>query len=150
MLLRESFDEALAALRETLLGLVPAAGQSPVQEAGMRRLGRGLAEGVERRSRGHRNAGGRHGPLRAGVEGPGTSPRSLNAVVDDLAAMAYLILSYEAPRGRKVLQAVDKAPWEYEFGRKWSDSPALVARYRRTTGNFARFLARVGLSEPDE
>jgi hypothetical protein len=30
------------------------------------------------------------------------------------------------------------------------DLGGLVARYRRTTGNFARFLVRVGLCEPEE
>ena len=84
------------------------------------------------------------------LKAQGASPRTLNAAVDDLAAMAYLILAYETPRGRKVLQAVYEGPWELEFCRKWSDSPALVARYRRITRDFASFLVRSGLTEPDE
>ena len=64
--------------------------------------------------------------------------------------MAYLILAYETPRGQKVLQAACEAPWEYEFTRKFSDSPALVARYGRTTRDFARFLARIGLTEHEQ
>ncbi len=150
MLLRTSFDEALAELRQTLLDLAPATGQSPVQQAGMQHW----AEDWQREPHVDRVAAETLVDAMARyvleLKAQGASPRSLNAVYDDLANMAYLIFGYDTPRGRKVLQAVCQGPWLYEFRRKCSDSPALVARYRRTTGDFARFLVRVGLSEPDE
>jgi len=40
-------------------------------------------------------------------------------------------------------------PWELEFERKFTDRPALVARYRRSLEGFARFLMERGDSLPD-
>ncbi len=38
----------------------------------------------------------------------------------------------------------DGPPWGAEFRRKFTDRPALVARYRRSLDGFARFLEEAG------
>lgn len=150
MLLRMPFDEALAALRTTLLGLAPTAGQSPVQQAGLQRWAAEWQLELDADRAATEMLADAIARYVLELKAQGASPRSLNAVYEDLAAMAYLILAYEAPRGRRVLRAVCEAPWEYEFGCKFSDSPALVARYGRTTREFARFLDRIGLREHEQ
>jgi hypothetical protein len=152
MLVRKSFDEALAVLRATLLQVARDAAQdrSPVEQAGIR----SWAAGWQRELGAERVAAETLADAIARyileLKAQGASPRALNAVCSDLDAMAWLILTYEAPRGPQVLQGVGEAPWEYEFTRKFSDAPALVVRYGRTTRDFARFLARIGLSEYEE
>jgi hypothetical protein len=47
---------------------------------------------------------------------------------------------YDAPTGSRVLEYFDSPPWEFEFRRKFSDSPTLMARYRRSLEGYARFL----------
>lgn len=149
MLLRKSFDQAAAELHTRLLRLATTGGQSPVQQAGLQDWARGWQLDLDTERVAAETLADAIARYVLDLKAQGASPRSLNAVYDDLAAMAYLILAYETPRGRKVLQAVCEAPWEYEFGCKFSDSPSLVARYRRTTRDLARFLERIGLSEHD-
>ncbi len=74
----------------------------------------------------------------------GSSPRALSAVRSDLNAAGSLVLTYDAPKGDRILEHFDGPPWEYEFKRKFTDSPALVARYRRSLDGFARFLRECG------
>ena len=76
----------------------------------------------------------------AHLRASGRSPRALSAVRSDLNAAAHLVLTYDAPKGGRVLTHFDHPPWEFEFRRKFSDSPTLVARYRRNLEGFARFL----------
>ncbi len=85
--------------------------------------------------------------LRAG----GTSPRTLSSVCSDLNAAGHLVLMYDAPRGKRVVEHFAQPPWEFEFTRKFSDRPNLVARYRRSLEGFARFLRASGeLPEDDD
>ncbi|MBI3929120.1 MAG: AAA family ATPase [Armatimonadetes bacterium] len=74
----------------------------------------------------------------------GTSPRTLSGVRSDLNAAGHLVLMYDAPRGKRILEHFDGPPWEFEFERKFTDSPTLVARYRRSLEGFARFLKECG------
>lgn len=81
----------------------------------------------------------------------GSSPRALSAVCSDLNAAGHLVLMYDAPRGKKVLEHFAWPPWDFEFERKFTDSPALAARYRRSLEGFARFLKESGdLPKDDE
>ena len=43
----------------------------------------------------------------------------------------------------RVLTHFNHPPWELEFRRKFTDRPALVARYRHSLQGFARFLRDV-------
>jgi hypothetical protein len=80
----------------------------------------------------------------------GASVRTLNGVYDDLGAMAYLLFNYERPRGRRVFDLVYEGLSAFDYRRKFSDSPGVVARYKRTTRDFTRFLIRAGLKERDD
>jgi hypothetical protein len=81
----------------------------------------------------------------------GSSPRTLSGIRSDLNAAGHLVLMYDAPKGTRILECFDGPPWEFEFKRKFTDSPALVARYRRSLEGFARFLRECGeLPQDDE
>jgi hypothetical protein len=80
----------------------------------------------------------------------GSSPRMLSGVLSDLNAAGHLVLSYGAPRGERILEHFDGPPWEIEFRHRFTDSPALVARYRRSLEGFARFLKECGDLPHDE
>jgi hypothetical protein len=74
----------------------------------------------------------------------GTSPRKLSEVRSDLNAAGHLVLMYDAPNGKRVLEHFDGPPCEFEFRRKFTDSPTLLARYSRSLEGFARFLKETG------
>jgi hypothetical protein len=74
----------------------------------------------------------------------GISPRTRSGVCSDLNAAGHLVAMYDAPKGKRNLECFDGPPWELEFEHKFSDSPALVARYRRSLEGFARFLRDSG------
>lgn len=78
--------------------------------------------------------------LRAG----GSSPRTLSGIRSDLNAAGHLVLMYDAPKDNRILEHFDGPPWEFEFKQKFTDSPALVARYSRSLDGFARFLRDSG------
>jgi len=81
----------------------------------------------------------------------GSSPRTLSGVRSDLNAAGHLVLMYDAPKGNRILEHFDGPPWEFEFERKFTDSPTLAARYRRSLEGFARFLMECGdLPKDDE
>ncbi len=70
----------------------------------------------------------------------GASPRRVSAVCSDLQAGGLLVFGYDCPNARDVLDCFCSVPWVDVFERKFTDSPRLVARYRRNLRNFARFL----------
>lgn len=74
-------------------------------------------------------------------EESGASPRSLNAVRSDLLAASMLVFMYEPVTGKGILDRFrGGAPWVFEFRRKFTNSPALVARYEKNLEAFADFL----------
>jgi hypothetical protein len=75
----------------------------------------------------------------------GASPRKMSAMYSDLDAAAMLVMIYEAPVGKKVLQHFSYPPLTYEFGRKFSDSRRAMTRYTKTLDGFASFLRKAGL-----
>ena len=80
----------------------------------------------------------------------GAPPRKMSGVYSDLDAAGMLVFMYDAPRKRKgVLELFAFPPWTYEFGRKFSDSPRLVARYKQNLVAFAKFLRRSGMITDD-
>lgn len=87
----------------------------------------------------------------AHLRASGSSARTLSGVCSDLNAAGHLVLMYDAPKGTRILEHFDGPPWEFEFERKFTDSPHLVARYRRNLEGFARFLRESGdLPKDDE
>lgn len=79
----------------------------------------------------------------------GTAPRALNKIYPDLQAAGMLVFCYDAPRGQDVLDHFWSPPRESKFQWKFTDSPRLVARYRRNLEGFARFLRQQNLIEDD-
>ena len=80
----------------------------------------------------------------AHLRATGTSPRTLSGVSSDLNAAGHLVLSYGAPEGERILEHFYGPPWEIEFRHRFTDRPALVARYRKNLEGFARFLKECG------
>ncbi len=80
----------------------------------------------------------------AQLRASGCSPRTQSAIQSDLNAAGCLVLAYDVPRAKRVLECFDGPPWEIEFERKFTESPALVSRYRRSLEGFARFLRESG------
>jgi len=76
----------------------------------------------------------------AHLRSEGTSPRTLSAIRLDLNAAGHLVLMYDSPTARNVLRNFSSPPWDFEFKRKFTDNPTLVARYRRSLEGFAGFL----------
>lgn len=70
----------------------------------------------------------------------GASPRTLTGIESDLDAAASLVFAYHAPKGKRVLDHFQDVPCELEYGRRFSDSPAAMERYRRSLEGLARFL----------
>ena len=79
----------------------------------------------------------------------GTSPRTLSGIYSDLDAAGMLVFMYDAPKAKDVLRHFSYAPWEFEFQRKFTDSPRAVARYNRSLDGFGRFLRQSGLLPDD-
>lgn len=74
-------------------------------------------------------------------EQAGASPRSLNAVRSDLHVATMLVFMYEPANDERILDRFRHgAPYVFEFQRKFTDSPALVARYRKNLRAFSDFL----------
>jgi len=80
----------------------------------------------------------------AHLRASGRSPRTVSAIRSDLNAAGHLVLMYDALKGERVLEHFGTPPWELEFERKFTDSPALVSRYHRSLTDFARFLRESG------
>lgn len=76
----------------------------------------------------------------------GASSRRMSGVYSDLNAAGHLVLMYDPPKGKRILERFCGAPWTFEFERKFYDSPAIVARFRRNSEGFARFLEESGLA----
>ena len=63
------------------------------------------------------------------LKSQGASPRAMSAKYADLNALGYLVLAYDTPKGKEVLNHL--WPWDYEYSRKFSDTPRNLARYER-------------------
>jgi hypothetical protein len=61
-----------------------------------------------------------------------------------------LVMMYDAPKNEEVLRHFYYPPWDFELKRKFTDSPSLVARYKKSLEGFSRFLQREGLLPSDE
>lgn len=76
----------------------------------------------------------------AHLRATGTSPRTLTGVRSDLNAAGQLVLMYGTLKNKRILEHFAWPPYSFEFERKFTDRPALVARYHRNLDCFARFL----------
>ncbi len=75
----------------------------------------------------------------------GSSPRTMSGVYGDLNVAGLLVMDYDAPKGKGVLDSFGSGPSEYTFRRKISDSPHALAHFRSTWKAFARFLRDSGM-----
>jgi len=150
LLVRKSFDDALFKLKETIRQLVRPDARTQVEQAGLQHW----AKGWQDEYRADRVAAELLAEAMARYvlerKAEGASVRTLNGVYDDLSAMAYLLFNYERPRGRRVFDLVYEGLSAFDYRRKFSDSPGVVARYKRTTRDFTRFLIRAGLKQRGE
>jgi hypothetical protein len=80
----------------------------------------------------------------AHLRATGTSPRTLAGVCSDLNAAGHLVLMYGNLKSNRIMEQFAVPPYRFEFERKFTDRPALVARYRRNLNGFARFLREHG------
>ncbi len=76
----------------------------------------------------------------AHLRASGRSPRTLADIATDLSAAGHLVFMYDAPTSAGALECFESPPWDFEFSRKFSDSPTATARYERSLEGFARFL----------
>lgn len=77
----------------------------------------------------------------------GASPRTMSGVYGDLNAAGFLVMCYDAPKGKDVLDSFGCGPCEHEFRRKISDSPRALARFRSTWKAFGTYLRDSGMLE---
>jgi len=70
----------------------------------------------------------------------GTSPRSMSGVRSELNAAGCLVMCYDAPKGESVLRSFHGGPSQYEYRRKFTDSPRAWERFRSTWEAFSTFL----------
>jgi hypothetical protein len=141
-------DEAAEELRELIVELRQAPSGSPAAQEGLEEWG-------ETWKSEHRAAPGAVAVLLDAMarflqelDRQGTSPRTIRGDCDDLQALGYLTFNYDSPKPAEVLESLSADT--YNYGRKFSDAPNMVARYERTVARFRRFLAAQGLVEPDE
>jgi hypothetical protein len=73
----------------------------------------------------------------------GASPRKMADVYSDLNAAGWLIMG-DSPRGKRVLASVVCGPSEYEYRRKFTDSPTAWKRFRKNWEAWAAFLRDSG------
>lgn len=85
----------------------------------------------------------------AHLRASGRSSRTLSGIRSDLNAAGHLVLMYDAPKNGPILEHFTLPPWKLEFKRKFSDSPARVARYRRSLEGFANHLKECGVLPRD-
>lgn len=75
----------------------------------------------------------------------GTSPRTMAGVYGDLDSAGFVVMCYDAPKGKEVLDLFGCEPSEYEFQRQISDSPRALARFRSAWEAFDTFLRDSGM-----
>ncbi len=75
----------------------------------------------------------------------GASPRTMSGVHGDLNAAGYLVMCYDAPKGKDVLDSFGTGASEYEFRMKISDSPRAWARFESTWKAFGTYLRDSGM-----
>jgi hypothetical protein len=75
----------------------------------------------------------------------GATPRKMSVVYSDLDAAGMLVMSYHAPKGKKVFEQFQSAPCTFEYQRKFSDSVNAIVRYERTLRDLGQYLRNVGL-----
>lgn len=80
----------------------------------------------------------------AHLRAAGTSPRTLTGVCADLNAAGHLVAMYGTLEANHIMEQFAAPPYRFEFERKLTDRPALVARYSRNLDGFARFLRERG------
>jgi hypothetical protein len=80
----------------------------------------------------------------AHLRATGTSPRTLTGVCADLNAAGQLVVMYGMLEANRLMEQFAAPPYPFEFERKVTDHPALVARYCRNLDGFARFLRERG------
>ena len=72
------------------------------------------------------------------VRAAGASERTLSGLLSDLQALGMCVFHEDSPRGADVFQHLTGHGWH--FKRKFNDSPNAVARFERTSQQFAEFV----------
>ena len=143
-----SFEDSLAELKATMAELLAEATESPTDHKGLSswadywQLDLGADKEAAETLANAMACYTRH------LKSEGVSPRTMSAKYDDLNSLGHLVLAYDAPEGKGVLNSL----WSHtiEYSRKISDSPKKIARYKRTVENFRRFLRENGWTSNKE
>lgn len=134
------FDEAADAVRDCIAEIREECDTSPAEREGLDRWVDDWRQDHGASPRAARVIVDAMARYLAHLRASGRSPRALSAVRSDLNAAGHLVLMYDAPKGNGALTHFDEPPWAFEFRRKFTDNPTLVARYRHSLEGFARFL----------
>ena len=140
MLVGHSFEQALADLKQTIENLLHAETGLSAERQGMMAWARYWETDIGANIEATEALVDAMACYTWHLKSQGASPRSMSAKYDDLNALGYLVLAYDAPSGRDVLSHLSS--WSYEYTRKFSDSATIVARYQRTVEDFRRFLTQ--------
>jgi len=135
-----SFEEAAEVVRDAVADLRAEATLPPVEREGLSGWVRDWVQDVGANREASEIIADAMARYIIQLRSRGVSPRTLAGITSDLNAAGWLVMMYDAPKGRKVLGCFDGAPQAVEYRFKFSDSPNAQARYRRSLEGFARFL----------
>lgn len=145
LLVGVSLDEATQMLKDAIVWLRKAAARSPTEREGLTHWANGLREDYNADPEAAQVLVDAMARYLRHLREEGTSPRILSGVYQDLDAAAILLFMYEPPASKDVLRSIACSPSEFSFEQRFSDSPNLVARFRRNLEKFAGFLEQSGL-----
>ncbi len=140
MLVDLSFDVAASAVTDCISAMREEGSGSPAEREGIHEWVEGWREDHNANPRAAKIIVDAMARYLSHLGASGSSPPTLADIRSDLEAAVHLVFEYDAPKGRRALEYFDSPPWEFEFSRKFSDSPRLPARYGRSLEGFARFL----------
>lgn len=140
MLVGLSVDDAARALSDCISAIREEASGPPPDREGIRDWAQDWCDSYDGNPRAARIIVDAMDRYLAHLRASGRSPRTLAGIRMDLNAAGHLVMMYDAPPASRALRCFSSPPWTYEFSRKFSDSPRLEARYRRSLEGFARFL----------
>jgi hypothetical protein len=150
LLVDATFEEAAEALEETVLSIQQNAGLPPAEREGLNfwiKKWKGDADANPKAAQVLVDAMARY---ILHLKEKGISPRTLSGLYSDFDAAGMLVFMYYAPKVRDVLACFGSAPCTFEFERKFTDSPRLIARYERNLEGFSLFLRQSGLIPDDD
>jgi hypothetical protein len=141
-------NAAARALHELLVGLRVESSGSPAEQEGLDGWGRYWEKEYRANPRSLKVLLDAMALYLQQLKQHGVSPRTIRSTSDDLQALGMLTFGFCNPKPDQVLTSLWAST--YDYGRKFSESPNLIARFERTAEKFERFLAERGLVQADD